>query len=57
LILTGQRRGEVAGMSWVEVSEDLASWTMPGERTKNGLAHVVPLSEPVRDLPPRHAAG
>jgi integrase len=23
---------------------------MPGERTKNGVAHVVPLSAPVRDL-------
>jgi integrase len=50
LILTGQRRGEVAGMAWGELSEDLAVWTMPGERTKNGAAHVVPLSAPVRDL-------
>jgi integrase len=50
LILTGQRRGEVAGMSWGELSDDLASWTMPGERTKNGVAHVVPLSVPARDL-------
>jgi integrase len=50
LILTGQRRGEVAGMRWSEVSDDLATWTMPGERTKNGLAHVVPLSTPARDL-------
>ena len=50
LILTGQRRGEVAGMHWGELSEDLASWTMPGERTKNGAAHTVPLSVPARDL-------
>ena len=42
LILTGQRRGEVAGMNWGEISDDLATWTMPGERTKNGVAHVVP---------------
>src|SRR5262249_17653394 len=28
----------------------LAIWTMPGERTKNGAAHVVPLSAPARDL-------
>ena len=33
LMLTGQRRGEVAGMAWGELSDDLASWTMPGERT------------------------
>jgi integrase len=50
LILTGQRRGEVAGMKWAEISEDLSTWTMPGERTKNGVLHVVPLSGPARDL-------
>jgi integrase len=50
LILTGQRRGEVAGMAWNEISEDLATWTLPSERTKNGAAHTVPLSELARDL-------
>jgi integrase len=50
LILTGQRRGEVAGMAWREISDDLATWTMPGERTKNAATHVVPLSAPARDL-------
>ena len=37
-------------MTWNEISEDLATWTLPGERTKNGAAHMVPLSEPARDL-------
>ena len=50
LILTGQRRGEVAGMTWGELSDDLSTWTIPGERTKNGAVHVVPLSEPARAL-------
>jgi integrase len=50
LILTGQRLGEVAGMNWGELSDDLTSWTMPGKRTKNHLAHTVPLSPPVREL-------
>jgi integrase len=50
LILTGQRRGEVAGMTWSEISEDLQTWTMPSERTKNGTAHMVPLSPAARDL-------
>jgi integrase len=50
LVLTGQRRGEVGGMNWGEVSDDLSTWTMPSERTKNGMAHVVPLSGPARDL-------
>jgi integrase len=50
LILTGQRRGEVGGMTWGEVSAELTTWTMPGERTKNGMAQVVPLSGPARDV-------
>jgi len=49
-ILTGQRRGEVAGMTLGEISDDFAIWTLPGERTKNGAAHTVPLSAPARDL-------
>jgi integrase len=44
LILTGQRREEVAGMTWSELSDDLSIWTIPAERSKNGVAHVVPLS-------------
>ena len=44
LILTGQRKEEVAGMAWSEVSPDLATWTIPGGRTKNGAAQIVPLS-------------
>jgi integrase len=50
LLLTGQRRGEVAGLAWDEISGDLATWTLPGARTKNGAAHTVPLSAPARDL-------
>jgi integrase len=50
LILTGQRRGEVAGMAWNEISDDMATWTMACDRTKNGVAHIVPLSGPARFL-------
>jgi integrase len=50
LILTGQRRGEVADMVWSELSDDLAIWSLPAERTKNGIAHNVPLSTPARSL-------
>jgi integrase len=50
LVLTGQRRGEVAGMTWSEILEDLTTWTLPGERTKNSVAHSVPLSPSARDL-------
>ena len=50
LILTGQRRGELAGMAWSELSDDLTIWSLPPERTKNGTAHNVPISAPVRSL-------
>jgi integrase len=50
LVLTGQRRGEVAGLKWNELTDDLANWTLSGERTKNGVTHIVPLSAPARDL-------
>lgn len=44
LILTGQRRDEVAGMRWAELDITSSTWTIAKERTKNGKAHVVPLS-------------
>lgn len=44
LLLTGQRRGEVAGMTWNEVDLDRATWSIPSGRTKNGLPHDIPLS-------------
>jgi integrase len=50
LLLTGQRLSEVSGMRREELSEDGATWTIPGTRTKNHRAHVVPLSPAGRDL-------
>lgn len=50
LILTLQRRGEVAGMRWREVAHDLSTWTLPAERTKNGREHIVHLTEPARAI-------
>ncbi len=44
LMLTGQRREEVGGMLWPEINTDSALWSLPGERTKNGRPHDVPLS-------------
>jgi integrase len=44
LLLTGQRREEVGSMTWDEISPDLATWTIPASRAKNGAAHLVPLS-------------
>jgi integrase len=44
-LITGQRVGEVAGMSAVELDLRAREWRLPGSRTKNGHAHVVPLSD------------
>jgi integrase len=47
LLLTGQRRSEVACMPWSELDLGKAMWSLPGDRTKNGKPHTVPLSRQV----------
>jgi integrase len=53
LLLSGQRRSEVAGLRWEEV-EGLgtreAVWKLPRARTKNGQSHLVPLTPVVQAL-------
>ncbi len=44
LILTAQRREEVARMDWSELKRDQAEWILPASRTKNSKAQHVPLS-------------
>jgi integrase len=44
LLLTAQRRSEVAGMRWSEVDLDQRIWSIPAARAKNNRAHVVHLS-------------
>ncbi|MFA5899369.1 MAG: site-specific integrase [Hyphomicrobium sp.] len=45
MLLTGQRRTEVveAEKTELELDADEPVWTIPGDRTKNGLLHRVPL--------------
>ncbi|WP_234729722.1 tyrosine-type recombinase/integrase [Acidocella facilis] len=50
LILTGQRRTEVAGMRWAELSPDRRTWTIGAERAKNSKASIVPLNDPAREI-------
>jgi integrase len=58
LLLTGQRRMEVAAMCWHEL-QDLAGdnprWIIPADRAKNGQEHIVPLGpmavEIIRTVP------
>jgi integrase len=45
LIATGQRREEVGAMSWREIDLPRRTWTVPAARSKNGMAHVVPLND------------
>jgi integrase len=45
LLLTAQRRDELAEATWSEFGDlDKALWTLPGERVKNGKAHLVHLA-------------
>lgn len=44
-IITGQRVGEVSGLCKSEINRDTKMWMLPKERTKNGVAHSVPLSD------------
>jgi integrase len=45
LILTGQRRGEISGLTWAEIDLDKRLISLPRERVKNDRAHEVPLSQ------------
>ncbi len=44
-LLTGQRVGEVCGMTRSELDMKARTWTIPARRSKNGYAHTVPLSD------------
>jgi integrase len=45
LILTGQRRDEVGAMAKSEITLGQRKWNIPRERTKNGFAHEIHLSD------------
>ena len=50
LLLTGQRRSEVAGMAWSELDLAKGVWTIPAERSKNKQPHDVDLSPSVSEI-------
>jgi len=50
ILRTGQRPGEVRQMTSEELDFSKNRWTIPAEKTKNGLAQVVPLVDQVSDL-------
>jgi integrase len=45
LLLTAQRRDEVASLAWSELALDHRLWVIPREKTKNDRSHEVQLSE------------
>jgi integrase len=45
LVLTGCRRDEVRDATWAEFDLSKREWLIPGQRTKNGRDHLVPLSD------------
>jgi len=45
LVLTGQRRGEVSGLTWREIDLETKLWTLPAGRAKNGVEHAIPLPD------------
>jgi integrase len=44
-LVTGQRVGEIAGMRRSELNLETRVWSLPGSRTKNKSAHIVPLAD------------
>src|SRR5271166_234699 len=45
LLLTGARRDEIASGRWSEIDLVAKAWTIGKERSKNGDAHEIPLSD------------
>ena len=50
LALTGCRRDEIGSLEWSEIDFDKRVLNIPGERTKNGKSHEVPLSPLALDI-------
>jgi integrase len=50
ILLTGCRREEIGGLKWSEIDLEARTITLPGERTKNHQAHVVPLTDAAFDI-------
>lgn len=44
LLLTGQRRGELAAARWSHIDLKAKTWKIPAENSKNGREQLVPLS-------------
>lgn len=50
LILCGSRTQEIRLATWDEINLDEKTWTIPAERMKGGIEHIVPLGKHCLDL-------
>jgi len=50
LMLSGQRRAEVAEMRWSELDLEKRLWTLPSSRAKNGKQHTVPITDAMLEV-------
>jgi integrase len=50
MILTAQRRTEVASMKWGDIDLEAGTWVLSSEDTKSARAHLVPLSPQAVEL-------
>lgn len=50
LFMTFLRVGSMAAVRWSEIDYEQDLWVIPGDRMKNGKDHLVPLTEPLKDL-------
>jgi integrase len=50
MLITGQRKSEVAKAKWQEFDLNKRLWIIPSGRMKAGVAHAVPLSDSAVDL-------
>jgi integrase len=50
LLVTGQRRSDVAGAPWIEIDDAQRLWRIPGTRTKNKREQILPLPTLALDI-------
>lgn len=50
LLLTGQRRNEIANLLWSEITFKARGIVLPAQRTKNGFLHTVAMSDQVVEV-------
>lgn len=60
LVLTAQRRSEVAHLKWEHINLNEQTWTQPADSNKSRRVHVVPLSDEaidvIKSLPSYHGS-